>query len=197
MPARTRRLLVIDDEVSVRSFFVRALEGAGHEVRAADSIASASATLRENGEFDVYLIDVLLPDGNGRIPPDAIRQQQPHALIIFVTGLFNSGLEVVASGQPHVGFLQKPVAIRELREAVELMLLRGTTRSPHVAEGPGAETDDPVAAAIERRRSRRPDRRRGTTESGTDEHRLICQYCFQLGDHRSRADCLRALERAC
>jgi len=58
----------------------------------------------------------------------------------------------------------------------------------------GDAIDDSMAEQMELRRQARPDRRR-RTESRTLERRRICDYCFQPGDHRTAADCRRALDR--
>jgi hypothetical protein len=60
----------------------------------------------------------------------------------------------------------------------------------------GTTIDDQMARQLERRRQQHPDRRRATAASSGLERRRICSYCFQRGDHRTVAQCLRALERS-
>ena len=58
------------------------------------------------------------------------------------------------------------------------------------------EINDRMAAQIEERRKSLPNRRRRCVfRAPALERRRICAYCFQRGDHRTVADCLRALER--
>ena len=52
--------------------------------------------------------------------------------------------------------------------------------------------NEQMARQIEERRQQRPERRQRTT-TVVRERRALCQYCFQPGDHRTPAQCLRAL----
>jgi hypothetical protein len=61
-------------------------------------------------------------------------------------------------------------------------------------EGEGHAINDRMAEQLERRRRLQPERRQ-TTRAPRTERRRICSYCFQHGDHRTVAQCLRALER--
>jgi hypothetical protein len=65
--------------------------------------------------------------------------------------------------------------------------------------GQDAEADainDRMARQIEERRRRIPNRRKASSGAAPQqERRRICTYCFQVGDHQTAAQCLRALER--
>jgi hypothetical protein len=52
--------------------------------------------------------------------------------------------------------------------------------------------DEAMARQLEERRKQRPERRQRTAPVER-ERRALCQYCFQPGDHRTPAQCLRAL----
>src|SRR5204863_9290009 len=58
------RILVVDDHGETRELIARHLERAAHGVRSAASVAAARALLEEE-EFDVVVLDVMLPDGSG------------------------------------------------------------------------------------------------------------------------------------
>ena len=58
----SRRLLVVEDDASVRSAFERAFRSAGMVVALASTLAEGRAML---AACDVALIDLNLPDGRG------------------------------------------------------------------------------------------------------------------------------------
>jgi DNA-binding response OmpR family regulator len=58
------RILVLDDSLTVRMNLVEALTEAGQQTTPCATVAEARELLRDN-EFDVVILDVLLPDGDG------------------------------------------------------------------------------------------------------------------------------------
>ena len=68
-------------------------------------------------------------------------------------------------------------------------------------DGDAAAINDAMAARIEQRRLAAPNRRqeahdrRRDSAPGVPDRRMVCEYCFQGGDHPTAAHCLRALER--
>jgi hypothetical protein len=65
---------------------------------------------------------------------------------------------------------------------------------PKPSEREAAAIDDEMVRRIEQRRLERQERRRQSQPVDV-ERRQVCSFCFQRGDHRTAADCLRALER--
>jgi DNA-binding response OmpR family regulator len=57
------RILVIEDDDGIRAMLLRGLRLAGHEPIMASDLAAARAMWGD--EFDLVLLDVMLPDGNG------------------------------------------------------------------------------------------------------------------------------------
>ena len=64
-----------------------------------------------------------------------------------------------------------------------------------ISEREAAEINERMVQEMERRRQQRAERRQGSGPV-TNERRKICAFCFQPGDHRTPAHCLRALERS-
>jgi two-component system nitrogen regulation response regulator GlnG len=58
------RVLIVDDEPTLRACLARYLEGCGASVAQAGSLAEARALLAARG-FDALIVDVGLPDGDG------------------------------------------------------------------------------------------------------------------------------------
>lgn len=109
-------ILVVDDEESIRSLVKRVLERRGHRVIACQTAAEA---LAEPGPFDLLLVDLVLPEVNGRELADALRARWPSLPIILMSGyLAQDGLVP----EPPAIFLQKPMLPSVVVETVERML---------------------------------------------------------------------------
>ena len=65
---------------------------------------------------------------------------------------------------------------------------------PNPTEREAVSIDDLMVQRMEERRRQRQERR-GDVKVVEVERRRVCGFCFQRGDHRTAADCMRALER--
>ncbi|MBP6912995.1 MAG: response regulator [Candidatus Levybacteria bacterium] len=66
------KVLIVDDELAVASVFETALKSAGYEVKIAGD-ASNGISLAQNEQFDVILLDQMLPDLSGNEALKTIR----------------------------------------------------------------------------------------------------------------------------
>ncbi len=80
------RVLVIDDEPSVREVIVDILRSAGHIPLAAEDGPSGLALLERVGTPDLALIDLGLPGMSGWEVAARLRQSRPHVPLVLVTG---------------------------------------------------------------------------------------------------------------
>ncbi len=109
-------ILIVEDDVEIREMMVEALtREERYKTQGAGSIGQAQVLMSEYGEgFDVLLLDVGLPDGDGREFCASLRQQGFDRPILMLTGLGHeddvvSGLESGADD-----YLVKPFGIAEL-----------------------------------------------------------------------------------
>lgn len=106
-PVRDRlRILVVDDEASVRLSLQRYFTGRGHEVEATASGKDALARLGEH-PFDAVIVDMRMPDLSGKQLYQELRAKDPaHAdRVIFTTGdLVSESIKsfLNATGRPYV-----------------------------------------------------------------------------------------------
>ncbi len=63
-PARKLSILVVEDNVQLRTLMVRVLASAGHEITETGDLGTAEQTAAE-ARFDLIMLDLTLPDGNG------------------------------------------------------------------------------------------------------------------------------------
>lgn len=120
--APTRRLLLVEDEDSLRSLLARFLGRAGYEVVAAG--AGEDAVHMFNEEPDRYaaaVIDMTLPDMNGAALLAKLREQRPDLPVVISSGTARTTAEF-AHGAAPVRFLQKPFLPSRLAEALAELL---------------------------------------------------------------------------
>jgi CheY-like chemotaxis protein len=116
------RVLVVDDEESIRLFVSRALVDAGYEVALADDGPEALEIAQVQGPFDLFVIDVLMPAMNGREVARLIRRAEPDAKILYFTGYSDRLFDHSPTLALNEAFLEKPVGVKGLLEAVSLLV---------------------------------------------------------------------------
>src|SRR6185295_8639916 len=83
------RILVIDDDRSVRHLIAKAFEDTDVEVVPAAS-AEEGMRLLDDSQLDVVLLDILLPESSGLDLFEKIRTVDPKLSVIFITSLSSS-----------------------------------------------------------------------------------------------------------
>jgi CheY-like chemotaxis protein len=114
------KILVIDDEESVRALFVKALQGDGHNVLEAPDGKIGLDLLRKN-KPDLVVTDILMPEADGLEAIMAIRKEHPGIKVIAVSGGGKFPAEACLSLAEKLGaaeVLDKPVKLAELLGAV-------------------------------------------------------------------------------
>ncbi len=114
------RILVVEDEPSIRLFYERFLTPMGYEVRAVSLAEDARELILSETEFDVLLVDIQMPGIGGRGLWRFIGENRPEYQVrtIFVTGdiLGPKTRELLEkSGRP---FLFKPFENRQLLQHI-------------------------------------------------------------------------------
>ncbi|MED6335337.1 MAG: response regulator, partial [Planctomycetota bacterium] len=81
------RILLVEDNHSVRQLVQRILSGAGYEVTPAEHAAHALRLVEESGDpFDMLLTDLVMPGMHGTELAEKLRQQEPGLPVIFMSG---------------------------------------------------------------------------------------------------------------
>ncbi|MBI5815516.1 MAG: PAS domain S-box protein [Nitrospinae bacterium] len=117
------RLLVVDDEESVAKFLKRALTMIGYTVEAVTSPAEALELLKRGGdEFDLIITDHAMPEMNGEMMLERIREMGVETPAIILTGV-SANVSVERAAALKVSeVVNKPVLTRELAEVVRKTL---------------------------------------------------------------------------
>jgi two-component system, cell cycle response regulator CpdR len=114
------RILLAEDDGSLRGFLTRALERAGHEVTACENGDDAVDAL-EDGPWDLLLTDIVMPGADGIEVARIAASRQPGLRIMFITGFAAVAL-TAAQSAPQAKVLSKPVHLRDLVAEVERMV---------------------------------------------------------------------------
>jgi two-component system, cell cycle sensor histidine kinase and response regulator CckA len=113
------RILVVDDEPSVRAFVTEVLRGAGYETVVA---ADGEQALNVLGHIDLLLTDLMMPRMTGDVLAVKMFTKQPTLKVLYLTayseGLFKKKVHLWNTE----ALLDKPVTAEELLDAVDLLL---------------------------------------------------------------------------
>lgn len=127
------RLLLVDDEPSIRETVSRYLRFVGYEVRTAGTGREALALI-EAGEFrpELILLDVMLPDADGYELLGRLRAEGPQTAVVFLTA--RDARTDVVKGLAAGGddYITKPFGMDEVAARVSAVLRR--TRRPATEE---------------------------------------------------------------
>jgi putative nucleotidyltransferase with HDIG domain len=118
-----RRILVVDDETTIRLALSRFLRTRGFEVELADSGTAALDTLQRH-RFALMLCDLRMPGMTGlEVVPNALRIDEDLGIIMLTAvNDATSATEALSSGA--FDYLTKPVELPDLQAAVERALMR-------------------------------------------------------------------------
>ncbi len=118
----SHKILVVDDDHSMRHLLIEYLAGHGIQADAASTAAEANAAM-DNKNYDLVLLDLGLPDGDGVDLARRWREQKPVS-IICITGRNEEadlvmGLELGADD-----YITKPFSLREVLARMRAVLRR-------------------------------------------------------------------------
>lgn len=129
-PSDRHRVLVVDDEHSMREFLEIALEDFGYEVDLAENLETARHCLSSR-DYQIILTDLRLPDGTG-IELLTEMQGQFDAEVILLTAYATTETALEAMRRGAYDYLLKPVKLSELQalleKAIEKYLLKDENR---------------------------------------------------------------------
>lgn len=128
----TARILLVDDAPEIQ-FLVRRTLDNRFLVESAGTLEEARKALAK-GLFDLVLLDVVLPDGNGFEFFEEMRPSLGETPVLFLTGLDDMDNKVNALRRGADDYLVKPVDPRELQARVEVRLSR-RSKSPELSFG--------------------------------------------------------------
>lgn len=106
------RILLAEDDESMRVYLTRALEKSGYEVTAVDR-GTAAVPLLDRDSFDLLLTDIVMPEMDGIELAQHAAKVSPHMRVMFITGFAAVTLRA-GKVAPDAKVLSKPFHLRDL-----------------------------------------------------------------------------------
>ncbi len=113
-PAKTARLLFVEDEDSVRAFAVRALQKKGYEVTECNSAENALEIFAQDSQFDLLITDMVLPGISGAELSKRLKEKAPKLKIILASGYSEEIVRSELKGFENCDFIVKPYSLGDL-----------------------------------------------------------------------------------
>jgi len=119
------RILLVEDDPLVRAAVRDLLAASSFEVTVASNGADAVAAFRDaDGEYDVVILDVVMPIMGGREAYERLRQLDPDVAVIFATGYSEEQIDVRFVLREQVPVVTKPYERTALLSAIAQVVLR-------------------------------------------------------------------------
>jgi two-component system cell cycle sensor histidine kinase/response regulator CckA len=113
-------ILLVEDEDGLRSLNARGLRSRGYSViEAANGVEAIEALEEKNGEVDLVVSDVVMPEMDGPTLLKEMRGRNPNLRIIFVSGYAEDAFEKSLPENEQFAFLPKPFTLTQLVAAVK------------------------------------------------------------------------------
>ncbi|MEQ9331826.1 nitrogen regulation protein NR(I) [Thalassobaculum sp.] len=127
-------ILIADDDRAIRTVLSQALTRLGHEVKSTGTAAGLWQWV-EDGEGDLVITDVVMPDENGLDMLPRIRRARPDLRVIVMSAQNTLLTAVKASERGAFDYLPKPFDLNELVATVRKALSSPTAAPATVTEG--------------------------------------------------------------
>jgi len=116
------RILVCDDEASLREMLQILLRREGYRVDAVDGVHAARDQLGSSDPYEVVITDLVMPDGTGMEVLDAVRARSNDTQILMITAYATTEQAVEAMRRGAYDYVQKPFKNHELLATLEKAL---------------------------------------------------------------------------
>jgi DNA-binding NtrC family response regulator len=113
-----QRVLVVDDEASIRDLLAKTLALAEYDVDTAADGSAALDRLRERrGSYNLLIADLRMPGMDGLTLIKEVKQLSPHMPIIIITGFSTESSAIEAVNLGVAGYLTKPFRVPQVLAA--------------------------------------------------------------------------------
>ncbi len=131
----TRTILIADDDRAIRTVLSQALGRSGYHVRATSSAATLWRWV-EDGEGDLVITDVIMPDENGLDLVPRIRRVRPDLRVVVMSAQSTFSTALKATQRGAFDYLPKPFDLKELLAVVARALAAPSASEAEEKEEP-------------------------------------------------------------
>lgn len=115
-----KKILVVEDDRLLNRTLVYNLSGEGYAVTPVFNARIAAETLNQSA-FDLVLLDINLPDGNGYDLCRLVKSENPDTIVIFLTANDQEGDQIRGYEAGAVDYIMKPFSISALQRKISAM----------------------------------------------------------------------------
>lgn len=117
-----KNILIIDDDPNILELMERFLQNNGHLVSKSSSAEKGLALARKQ-EFDLILLDIMLPDGDGYTVLENLNKIAPNVPVIMITGGNDITVAEKCLQSGAVDYITKPFDFEYLRTTIMANML--------------------------------------------------------------------------
>ena len=126
-----KKILIIDDDNSLRSLMARALTNSKISVKAVSTVSEAWVTI-EKEDFDLIITDVVLPDGDGLELVTKLKQKNIQQSFIIISAKNNILTAIKANQLDIFEYIPKPIDLNDLIISVTRSLKKKTSKKDEI-----------------------------------------------------------------
>lgn len=117
------KIIIVEDDPAIAEMLVYHLQDLGYEIEHFSNGLKAKEHLT-SAEYDLVLLDIMLPGYNGLDLCRELRQQRPAVPIMLLTSLDSEADRVVGLELGADDYLTKPFSMRECQARIKALLRR-------------------------------------------------------------------------
>ncbi len=118
----TAKVLVVEDDDTVRLLTVASVEELGFMVFTANGAGEALRILAANTDIALLVTDVVMPEVSGRQLAEEARNRLPHLKVLYTTGYTRNAIVHNGALDPGVHLLSKPFTLEQLSQAIHRVM---------------------------------------------------------------------------
>jgi NO-binding membrane sensor protein with MHYT domain/nitrogen-specific signal transduction histidine kinase/CheY-like chemotaxis protein len=148
LPRGSERILIVEDEESVRALIVAQLRILGYDVSQAGNADDAFVRFQSDSRFDLLLTDVVMPGRlNGKTLADEVERRWPDTRVVFMSGYSENALLYDGRLGDGIKLLSKPFRKADLAKIVRSALANDDHNDSDIEHPASREERSGAAAA--------------------------------------------------
>lgn len=128
------RILVVDDELSMREFLKILLEKEGHEVSCAED-GEKAFSLFKSDSFDLLVADIKMPKMDGLELLKKVKDLRSQTTVVMITAYASPEDAITAMKAGAYDYLTKPFKVKEIKSILRNALSRPTGKVEEISPG--------------------------------------------------------------
>ena len=121
-PPKSRQLLLVEDDDTVRKILLQVAEAGGYDVIEANSGEQALGILNQVNGLDILVTDVVMPGISGPEVAAEARRSFPDIPVLYVSGYPRTELDPSEFEREYTTFLQKPFSHKAMLEVMDQLI---------------------------------------------------------------------------